>query len=289
MQTDAVHRKGHVLPLRIACCCYYFLLVESYYDQSHREEAHSRRLKGTFDFSFHKADYVALQETALRPWPSNASASTPDNLCQFADSSPARMRAVIVMGADQKYIERVKRCYRGVAPFEMNAQYADLNGYGLRLYIDDDIPFLQRHNKNALMGELRKVFALADAARPGGPHFGVWKTKAQFDEPDFVMWVDSDAHLTPSNLTRNQGYQSILLEDVLRRSCKVAQYPNNYVRILGQDVGGNVNAGWYIVSAGKFGLSVLRYWLELFEIYGPTGVWGQVNPHRILQLKYILI
>ena len=120
------------------------------------------------------------------------------------------MRAVIVMGADQKYIERVKRCYRGVAPFEMNAQYADLNGYGLRLYIDDDIPFLQRHNKNALMGELRKVFALADAARPGGPHFGVWKTKAQFDEPDFVMWVDSDAHLTPSNLTRNQ----IFLGDV---------------------------------------------------------------------------
>ena len=47
------------------------------------------------------------------------------------------------------------------------------------------------------------------------------------------------------------------------------------MRVLGQDSGGNVNAGWYLISAKAFGMHFLRYVLELFEIYGPTGVWGQ--------------
>ena len=68
---------------------------------------------------------------------------------------------------------------------------------------------------------------------------------------------------------------SITLSEVLTRSCKRAEFPEDYVRVLGQDSGGNVNAGWYLISAKAFGMHFLRYVLELFEIYGPTGVWGQ--------------
>ncbi len=34
---------------------------------------------------------------------------------------------------------------------------------------DSQVPEVARHGKNALTGELRKIFGLADAMRPGGP------------------------------------------------------------------------------------------------------------------------
>ena len=106
--------------------------------------------------------------------------------------------------------------------------------------------------------------------------------------------VVSIALVGAAQLQIEGGAASILLGDTAITSTCLSQSTARVAyltptALTTQDVGGNVNAGWYIVSAGKFGLSVLRYWLELFEIYGPTGVWGQVNPHRILQLKYILI
>jgi hypothetical protein len=36
-----------------------------------------------------------------------------------------------------------------------------------------------------------------------------------------------------------------------------------------------VNAGWYIIGGGTFGTHFLKYLLELFDIYGPCGMWGQ--------------
>ena len=236
-----------------------------------------RILKGAYDFSFHKVDnYTAMQESASNPWPHLKDGS--DNLCAINRARP--LKAVIVMGADRKYVERVQRCYPKNAPFEANAEYADKHGYALRLYVDDDNPFLLRHSQNALQGELRKIFSLADAARPGGPRFGEWRTKAHFSEPDLVMWVDSDAHLNKGHPIPNHPGSvdpraSITLSEVLTRSCKRAEFPEDYVRVLGQDSGGNVNAGWYLISAKAFGMHFLRYVLELFEIYGPTGVWGQ--------------
>ena len=41
-------------------------------------------------------------------------------------------------------------------------------------YEDEEVPFLARWGKNAVEGELRKIFELADAMRPGGPRFGRW-------------------------------------------------------------------------------------------------------------------
>jgi len=99
------------------------------------------------------------------------------------------------MGSDRVYQQKLERCLQPhYIPVTFNAAYADLFNYSLRFYIDEDVPFIASHPKNAMMGELRKVFALADTMRPTGPKFGVWKTKAQFVSPDLVMWVDGDAH-----------------------------------------------------------------------------------------------
>lgn len=39
----------------------------------------------------------------------------------------------------------------------INTKYADAHNYSLRFYVDEDVPFIACHGKNALMGELRKV------------------------------------------------------------------------------------------------------------------------------------
>lgn len=78
-------------------------------------------------------------------------------------------------------------------PVNYNSAYADRFNYSLRFYIDEEVPFVAAHGRNAMMGELRKVFALADALRPSGPKYGEWRTKAMFEKPDLVMWVDGDA------------------------------------------------------------------------------------------------
>jgi hypothetical protein len=99
------------------------------------------------------------------------------------------------MGSDRVYQQKVERCLQPhYVPVTYNAAYADLYNYSLRFYIDEDVPYIASHPKNAMMGELRKVFALADAMRPTGPKFGVWKTQAKHIQPDLVMWVDGDAH-----------------------------------------------------------------------------------------------
>ena len=126
-----------------------------------------------------------------------------------------------------------------------------------------------RHGKNALAGELRKIVGLADAMRPTGPQFGSWKSAAEDVAPDLVMWVDGDAHIV--GMERNP----LPLEEVVRRACARAEYPKDYARIIAQDSGNNVNAGWYIIGGGTFGSHFLKYVLELFEVYGPCGMWGQ--------------
>jgi hypothetical protein len=99
------------------------------------------------------------------------------------------------MGSDRVYQQKVEKCLqKHYIPVTYNAAYADLHNYSLRFYIDEDVPYVAHHGKNAMMGELRKVFALADAMRPTGPRFGEWKTNAKHIKPDLVMWVDGDAH-----------------------------------------------------------------------------------------------
>jgi hypothetical protein len=139
------------------------------------------------------------------------------------------------MAYDQYYSDKSQRCIKkSEDPVGVNAKYADANGYSLRLYIDEDIPFVMRHSKNALQGELRKIFGLADAMRPSGPKYGRWMTHVQSVLPDLVMWVDGDAHIR--GLKRNP----LRLEEVVRRSCERAEWPKDYVRIIGQDSGSNV-------------------------------------------------
>ena len=99
------------------------------------------------------------------------------------------------MGSDAVYHNKTLKCLKPLwVPVTYNTAYADLFNYSLRFYIDEKVPFVAAHGKNAMMGELRKVFALADAMRPTGPRFGEWKTKAKHIKPDLVMWVDGDAH-----------------------------------------------------------------------------------------------
>lgn len=60
------------------------------------------------------------------------------------------------------------------------------------------MPLIARFGKNAMQGELRKVFALADALRPEGPLFGRWTSVVRWrggvDVADAAMWIDGDAH-----------------------------------------------------------------------------------------------
>jgi len=120
-----------------------------------------------------------------------------------------------------------------------------------------------------MMGELRKIYGLADAMRPTGPQHGTWRTKLQTVQPDLVMWVDGDAHIVGK-------YQDPLtIEQVVGRACERAEMPASFARIIAQDSGSNVNAGWYIISARSFGIHFLHYLTELFEVYGPCKMWGQ--------------
>ena len=134
----------------------------------------------------------------------------------------------------------------------------------------------QRHAKNALAGEYRKVVALQDAARPAGPLLGAWRVAPRQESaeavkrPDLVMWVDGDAHIAGKN-----GSQPATIDEVVRRACQRAEMPTGFARIIAQDSGSSVNAGWYIISARSFGIRFLHYLTELFEVYGPCKVWGQ--------------
>jgi len=97
------------------------------------------------------------------------------------------------MGSDAVYHNKTLKCLKPLwVPVTYNTAYADLFNYSLRFYIDEKVPFVAAHGKNAMMGELRKVFALADALRPTGPKYGELKSKAHFEKPDLVMWVDGD-------------------------------------------------------------------------------------------------
>ena len=49
----------------------------------------------------------------------------------------------------------------------------------------------------------------------------------------------------------------------MRRACARAEMPRNFVRIVAQDSGSNVNAGWYLVGASAFGAQFLRYLTEV--------------------------
>jgi len=61
----------------------------------------------------------------------------------------------------------------------------------------------------------------------------------------------------------------------VRRSCPRAEHPPGFVRVLAQDSGPSVNAGWYLLSRCRFTTRLLHYWLELFRIYQPCKMWGQ--------------
>lgn len=67
------------------------------------------------------------------------------------------------------------------------------------------------------------------------------------------------------------------IEKVVLRACVRAAYPKDYVRIVGQTSGNNINAGWYIISGGSFGAHFMKFILEVFEVYGPCKMWGQVS------------
>jgi len=222
-----------------------------------------RRLHIDEDPDFMNID--AIQATAATPWPHTEK----DNLCLIVKAR--NLTATIVMAYDAKYGKSVERCIKkGKDPVSINTGYADAHGYSLRVYIDEDNPFLMKHGKNALQGELRKIVALADSMRPSGPVFGHWTTNVHHVLPDLVMWVDGDAAIygLPHKLP-------LSLEEVVRRSCSRAEWPEDYVRVIGQDSGNTVNAGWYIISSGTFGSHLLKYILELLEVYGPCEMWGQ--------------
>jgi len=209
---------------------------------------------------------VSLVHQASSPWPREESGE--DNLCAIIKKR--NLTATIVMGSDEAYAKHVERCLRkGEDPVAVNAKFADKYGYSLRFYVDEEVPFLMRHGKNAMMGELRKIYGLADAMRPTGPQHGTWKTKLQTVRPDLVMWVDGDAHIVGTD--RNP----LTIEEVVRRACSRSEMPGNFARIIAQDSGSNVNAGWYIISARSFGIHFLHYLTELFEVYGPCKMWGQ--------------
>ena len=55
----------------------------------------------------------------------------------------------------------------------------------------------------------------------------------------------------------------ISVEEVVRRACARAEMPRSFVRIIAQDSGNNVNAGWYLVGASAFGAHFLRYLTEV--------------------------
>ena len=224
-----------------------------------------RRLKGgagPYDFKPTFDGYSELKKSALDPWPHG---TEQDNLCEIIKTR--NVTATIVMASDGGYEARVERCVRkDWVPKTYNAAYADKHGYALRFYVDEEVPFVMKHGKNALMGELRKIFGLADAMRPSGPDFGRWVTRTQHIKPDLVMWVDGDAHIAGE---QSKQMEPLTIQEVVHRACGRAEYPENFVRIIGQDSGNNVNAGWYIMSSGSFGSHFLKYILELFEVYGP--------------------
>lgn len=68
---------------------------------------------------------------------------------------------------------------------------------------------------------------------------------------------------------------AIPVEEVVRRSCPRAEHPPAFVRVLAQDSGPSVNAGWYLLSRCRFTSRLLHYWLELFRVYEPCKMWGQ--------------
>jgi len=221
-----------------------------------------RRLHNMYSLHPKFANVESLKTTASDPWP-----HTPqdDNLCNIK-----KLKVIIIMASDRGYYEKMLRCMdKGQDSVSVNSKYADQHEYSLRMYIDDDIPFIMKHEKNSLAGELRKLFAMADASHPQGPKFGYWTTNKKETNPDLVMWVDGDATLYSNSIP------TISIEEVIRRTCLRAEYPSNYVRVVGQDFGGNVNAGWYIIGTGVFGSHLLSYLLELAEIYDTCGMWGQ--------------
>eukprot|EP00614_Pseudopedinella_elastica_P021206 CAMPEP_0172624734 /NCGR_PEP_ID=MMETSP1068-20121228/138929_1 /TAXON_ID=35684 /ORGANISM="Pseudopedinella elastica, Strain CCMP716" /LENGTH=543 /DNA_ID=CAMNT_0013433793 /DNA_START=182 /DNA_END=1810 /DNA_ORIENTATION=+ len=262
---------------------------------------------------------ASIQTSASSPWLSPVD----ENLCLAAVALTPNPFAIIVMGADRRYYSRVIECVqKGFDPLTLNTAYADEHNYALRWYEDEEVPFLARWGKNAVEGELRKIFELADAMRPGGPRFGRWagvvRPPPGSGPPKMVMWVDADAHIvTPSivgnSKSRDRGHNPLLngtwqsktakivlgipdannltclpalsLEQVILRTCDRADFPKNFVRAIAQDSGSSVNAGWYVFSAGGWGASFLKYLLELFEVYAACGVWGQ----NIIQEALLLV
>jgi hypothetical protein len=119
------------------------------------QTADRRFLKGNFGFVPSFAHMSSIQATAAAPWPGAAEA---DNLCQIARERS--LRVTIVMGSDRAFAERTARCVKPrELPVRINTAYANRYNYSLRLYIDEDVPFIMRHGKNALAGELRKVWS----------------------------------------------------------------------------------------------------------------------------------
>jgi len=124
------------------------------------------------------------------------------------------------MGSDAVYHNRTLKCLKpSWVPVNYNTAYADLFNYSLRFYTDEKVPFVAAHGKNTMMGELRKVFALADALRPTGPKFGELMSKAYFEKPDLVMWVDGDGTeltlLVPPSLKLSNFLIPLLPMDVV--------------------------------------------------------------------------
>eukprot|EP00614_Pseudopedinella_elastica_P022941 CAMPEP_0172617682 /NCGR_PEP_ID=MMETSP1068-20121228/71151_1 /TAXON_ID=35684 /ORGANISM="Pseudopedinella elastica, Strain CCMP716" /LENGTH=511 /DNA_ID=CAMNT_0013423503 /DNA_START=181 /DNA_END=1717 /DNA_ORIENTATION=- len=195
-----------------------------------------------------------------------AKAQEDDNLCSVIKRR--NLTATIVVGSDRGFAEKVKRCTEPGKPTPLDTvvKYANKWGYAVREYFDEDIPFIAHHSKNAMQGELRKIFGMADAMRPSGPRYGISRAQLEYPKPDLVMWVDGDAFIAT---------KPISLEELVQRACVRAEHPPDYVRIIGNDSGNNVNAGWYIFGGGTFGIHMLKYLLELFEIYAPCKPWGQ--------------
>lgn len=141
----------------------------------------------------------------MHPWPN---IPDQDNLCDRItidrhNKHQTKLKVIIVMGSDRSYHNKViSSSIKNRDPLSVNTRYADKNGYALRMYIDEDIPYLMKFRGMIF----RKWFTMNDCLNyTHGLQYGHFTTKVIFTRedlkldnvPPIAMWVDGDAFFLP--------------------------------------------------------------------------------------------